>query len=76
MNNGDSPVLSVYLPEDLSVESVHAISDFLSTISQYFDQMYAKELRQAPYTQETESVISDAKSETTKIRFSHLSQAA
>ena len=25
MNCGDSPVLSVYLPEDLSDESVHAI---------------------------------------------------
>ena len=39
MSGGDSPVLSVYLPEDLSDESVHAISDFLNEISQAFDQM-------------------------------------
>ena len=52
MNSGDSPVLSVYLPEDLSEESVHAISDFLSTISQYFDQMYRSALSRPPYTQE------------------------
>ena len=52
MNCGDSPVLSVYLPEDLSDESVHAISDFLSTISQYFDQMYRDALSRPPYTQE------------------------
>lgn len=52
MNCGDSPVLSVYLPEDLSDESVHAISDFLSTISQYFDQMYRHTLSRPLYTQE------------------------
>lgn len=52
MNGGDSPVLSVYLPEDLSDESVHAISDFLNEISQAFDQMYRRALCQPPYTQE------------------------
>lgn len=52
MNGGDSPVLSVYLPEDLSDESVHAISDFLNEISQAFDQMYRRALSQPPYTQE------------------------
>ena len=52
MNYGDSPVLSVYLPENLSGESVHAISDFLNTICQSFDQMYARALSRPPYTQE------------------------
>jgi len=61
MNGGDSPVLSVYLPEDLSDESVHAISDFLNTISQSFDQMYANALKRPPYSQEDR--ISNFKSE-------------
>lgn len=52
MNCGDSPVLLVYMPDDLSDESVHAISDFLSTISQAFDQMYRHALSRPPYTQE------------------------
>jgi hypothetical protein len=52
MNCGDSPVLSVYMPEDLSDESVHAISDFLNEISQAFDQMYRHALSRPPYTQE------------------------
>ena len=52
MNCGDSPVLSVYLPEDLSDESVHAISDFLNEISQAFDQMYRRTLSRPTYTQE------------------------
>jgi hypothetical protein len=52
MNCGDSPVLLVYMPEDLSGESVHAISDFLNEISQAFDQMYRNALSRPPYTQE------------------------
>ena len=52
MNGGDSPVLSVYLPEDLSDESVHAISNVLNEISQSFDQMYRRALSRPPYTQE------------------------
>jgi hypothetical protein len=52
MKNGDSPVLFVYPPEDLSDESVHAISDFLYAICQSFDQQYARQLSRAPYTQE------------------------
>jgi len=52
MNCGDSPVLSVYLPEDLSDESVHAISNVLNEISQAFDQMYRNALSRPPYTQE------------------------
>lgn len=52
MNGGDSPVLSVYLPEDLSDESVHAISNVLNEISQSFDQMYRHALSRPPYTQE------------------------
>jgi hypothetical protein len=52
MNSGDSPVLLVYLPENLSDESVHAISDFLNAISQSFDLMYRCALSRPPYTQE------------------------
>ena len=52
MKSGDSPVVSVYLPEDLSDESVHAISDFLNAICQSFDQMYARALSRPPYTKE------------------------
>jgi len=52
MNYGDSPALLVYMPEDLSDESVHAISDFLNEISQAFDQMYRNALSRPPYTQE------------------------
>lgn len=52
MNCGDSPVLSVYLPEDLTDESVHAISNVLNEISQAFDQMYRHALSRPPYAQE------------------------
>jgi len=52
MNNGDSPVMFVYPPEELSDESVHAISDFLHAICQSFERTYAQPLSQAPYTQE------------------------
>jgi hypothetical protein len=52
MNYGGSPALLVYMPEDLSDESVHAISNFLNDISQAFDQMYSNALSRPPYTQE------------------------
>jgi len=52
MNCGDTPVLSVYMPEDLSDESVHDISNFLNEINQAFDQMYRNALSRPPYTQE------------------------
>ena len=52
MNYYGSPVLLVYMPEDLSDESVHAISNFLNDISQAFDQMYSNALSRPPYTQE------------------------
>jgi len=52
MNSGDSPVLFVYPPEELSDESVHAISDFLYAICRSFDQMYASALSRSPYTKE------------------------
>jgi hypothetical protein len=52
MNCGDSPVLSVYLPEDLTDESVHAISNVLNEISQAFDQMYRHALSRPPYALE------------------------
>ena len=52
MNYGGSPALLVYMPEDLSDESVHAISNFLNEISQAFDQMYRNALSRPPYTKE------------------------
>ena len=52
MKNGDSPVLFVYPPEELSDESVHAIADFLYAICQSFEQMYARQLSRAPYSQD------------------------
>lgn len=52
MNYGDSPVLLVCLPEDLSDDSVHAVSNFLNEISQAFDQMYRRALSRPPYKQE------------------------
>ena len=44
MNNGDTPVLWVYPPENLSDESVHAISDYLYAICSAFDQQYHRQL--------------------------------
>jgi hypothetical protein len=44
MKNGDSPVLFVSPPDDLSDESVHAISEFLYAICRSFDQQYARQL--------------------------------
>jgi hypothetical protein len=44
MKSGDSPVLFVYPPDDLSDESVHAISEFLYAICRSFDQQYARQL--------------------------------
>jgi hypothetical protein len=52
MNYYGSPVLLVYMPEDLSGESAHAISNFLNDISQAFDQMYSNALSRPPYNQE------------------------
>lgn len=52
MKSGDSPVLFVYPPEDLSDESVHAISEFLYAICRSFDQQYARQLSLAHDAQE------------------------
>lgn len=46
MNNGDKPVLLVYPPENLSDESVHAISDYMYAICSAFEQHYNKQLMQ------------------------------
>lgn len=52
MKSGDMPVMFVYPPEELSDESVHAISEFLYAICRSFDQRYAKQLRRVLYAQE------------------------
>ena len=52
MTGGDTPVLFVYPPEELSDESVHAIHDFLYAVSESFERQYARQLRRPPYTRE------------------------
>jgi hypothetical protein len=52
VKNGDTPVLWVYPPEELSDESVHAISEFMYSICQAFDKQYARQLSQVLYTKE------------------------
>lgn len=52
MKSGDTPVLLVHPPEELSDESVHAISEFLYSICKSFDQQYARQLSRVLYTKE------------------------
>ena len=40
MKSGDSPVLIVYPPDELSDESIHAISEYLHEICRSFEQHY------------------------------------
>ena len=52
MKSGDSPVLFVFPPEELSDESVHAISEFLYEICRSFELHYATQLSRALCAQE------------------------
>ena len=52
MNGGDSPIMLVYPPVELSDESVHAISDFLYEFCRSFDHLYAEQLSRPRYTRE------------------------
>jgi hypothetical protein len=44
MKKGDSPILIVYPPDDLSDESIYAISEFLNEISRAFEQHYYRRI--------------------------------
>lgn len=44
MNKGDSPVMIVYPPDDLSDESVYAMSEFLQEICRAFEQHYQRRI--------------------------------
>jgi hypothetical protein len=55
MNSGDSPVLLVYPPEDLSDESAHAISEFLHEICRSFEQHFHRRINRFRDAQEQEA---------------------
>jgi hypothetical protein len=55
MKSGDSPVLLVYPPDDLSDESIHAISEFLHEICRSFEQHYHRRINQFADAQEREA---------------------
>lgn len=44
MKKGDSPVMIVYPPDDLSDESIHAMSEFLHEICRAFEQHYHRRI--------------------------------
>jgi hypothetical protein len=44
MKKGDSPVMIVYPPDDISDESVYAISEFLHEICRAFEQHYHRRI--------------------------------
>ena len=52
MKNADTPGLWVYPPEELSDESVHAISEFMYSICEAFDKQYARQLSRVLYTKD------------------------
>ena len=44
MKKGDAPVMFVYPPDDLSDESIYAMSEFLHEICRAFEQHYCKRI--------------------------------
>lgn len=44
MKKGDSPVMILYPPDDLTDESVYAISEFLHEICRAFEQHYHRRI--------------------------------
>ena len=55
MNSGDSPVLLVYPPDELSDESIHAISEFLHEICRSIEQHYQRRLNRFADEQERDA---------------------
>jgi hypothetical protein len=55
MKNGDSPVLLVYPPDDLSDESIHAISELLHEICRSFEQHYHRRINRFADAKEREA---------------------
>jgi hypothetical protein len=46
MKKGDSPVMIVYPPDELSDESIYAMSEFLHEICRAFEQHYYRRITQ------------------------------
>lgn len=44
MKKGDSPVMIVYPPDDLSDESIYALSEFLQEICRAFERHYYRRI--------------------------------
>lgn len=44
MKKGDSPVMIVYPPDDLSDEAIYAMSEFLHEICRAFEQHYHRRI--------------------------------
>lgn len=44
MKKGDSPVMIVYPPDDLSDEAVYAMSEFLQEVCRAFEQHYHRRI--------------------------------
>ena len=44
MKKGDSPIMFLYPPDDLSDESVYAMSEFLQEICRAFEQHYQRRI--------------------------------
>ena len=55
MKRGDSPVLLIYPPDELSDESIHAISEFLHEICRSFEQHYHGHINRFRDTQEQDA---------------------
>ena len=55
MKNGDSPVLFVYPADELSDESIHAMSEFLHEICRSFEQHYHRRINRFADAQEREA---------------------
>ena len=55
MNSSDSPVLLVYPPDELSDESIYAISEFLHEICRSFEQHYQRRLNRFADEQEQDA---------------------
>lgn len=44
MKKGDSPVMIIYPPDELSDESIYAMSEFLHEICRSFEQHYYRQI--------------------------------
>ena len=56
MKKGDAPVMIVYPPEDLSDESIYAMSEFLHEICRAFEQHYYRRITRHTNVMEHDSL--------------------